>query len=229
MPKASKTGGFRKAAAAASQKSNHKDASPSASKNETVFVPSLEKTKDQSIGQAQTSNSTSTEQLSRGQRKRQAKRDQYQRRQKLVLSSLKVKRAEEQKKRIDGLDAIKEALLSTVSSSKKSKEEEIEEDADETEEKPNLLKTNKSRQLLVQKESQQLSLVMEHPSFQQDPFATMREHLQNTLASDAAARKKEEIKHNKVRKQKDEEKKAIKKEHRHKKKHRVRATRSRGK
>ena len=52
--------------------------------------------------------------LSRGQRKRQAKRDQYLRREKLILSSLQLQKAQEQARRIDGLDAMKEALLATV-------------------------------------------------------------------------------------------------------------------
>ena len=57
---------------------------------------------------------TGTASLSRGQRKRQAKRDQYLRREKLILSSLQLQKAQEQARRIDGLDAMKEALLATV-------------------------------------------------------------------------------------------------------------------
>ena len=52
----------------------------------------------------------STQTLSRGQRRRQAKRDQYRKREQMILSSLRLKSQEEQKGRIDGLDAIREAL-----------------------------------------------------------------------------------------------------------------------
>jgi hypothetical protein len=50
------------------------------------------------------------EALSRGQRKRLAKREQFLKREKMVMSSLLLKKLEEQKGKIDGLDAIKEAL-----------------------------------------------------------------------------------------------------------------------
>ena len=43
------------------------------------------------------------------------------------------------------------------------KDETVEQD-----EKANMLKTNKTKKLLVQKETEQLSLVMQHPSFQQN-------------------------------------------------------------
>ena len=55
--------------------------------------------------------------LSRGQRKRQAKRDQYLKREHMIMTSLKLKREDEQKKRIDGLDSIREALLASVAPS----------------------------------------------------------------------------------------------------------------
>ena len=48
--------------------------------------------------------------LSRGQRKRNAKKEQYLRRENMILSTLALRRKDEQKKRIDGLDALKEAL-----------------------------------------------------------------------------------------------------------------------
>ena len=48
--------------------------------------------------------------LSRGQRKRQAKHEKFLKKEKMILSSLMLKKQDEQKKRIDGLDAIKQAL-----------------------------------------------------------------------------------------------------------------------
>jgi len=120
--------------------------------------------------------------LSRGQRKRQAKREQYLRKEKMVMSSLKLKKAEEQAKRIDGLDAIKEALLETVAASelgsKSSKKEQ------QKQQQPNLLHSNRGRQKLVAQEVAQMNLVLQHPAYQADPLATLREHLRNSIQPD---------------------------------------------
>jgi len=180
-------------------------------------VGKFRKTAAESASQTKDAKDAST--LSRGQKKRLAKREQYLRREKLVMSSLRLQRQEEQKKRIDGMDAIKEALLSTVSIEKKKEMEPSK--------KPNLLKSNKSRKKLVEKEVTQISLVMEHPAFKADPFATIREHLKNTIAEDSELQKKEQAKHLKERKQKEEQKKVAKKEQGIKKKRKkFKATRS---
>lgn len=157
---------------------------------------------------------------SRGQRKRLAKREQYLRKERLVLSSLKLKRQDEQKKRIDGLDALKQALLDTVS-------DKVEAEAAD-EEKPNLLKTNKSRKQMVESEVNHMSLVQQHPAFKADPFATIREHLTNTLAKDKVKLENEARQHAKDRKAKEEQKKVVKKDQGIKKKRgkRFKATRS---
>jgi hypothetical protein len=116
-----------------------------------------------------------TQQLSRGQRKRQAKRDQYVRKEKLILSSLVLKKQEEQKQRIDGLDAIRDALMNTTKGDKNK------EDREEYAESYN---TNKAKRKLVAEEAHHVSLVMQHPAFKADPFATIQEHLRNTLAEE---------------------------------------------
>jgi ABC-type dipeptide/oligopeptide/nickel transport system ATPase component len=163
--------------------------------------------------------------LSRGQRKRLAKREQYLRKEKIVLSSLKLRHQDEQKKRIDGLDAIKEALLSTVSPIQD--EPKI---SDLSKIKPNLMISNKSKKSLVAREVSQMSLVLQHPAFQADPFATIREHLKNTLAKDERQQKKEEIQYQKERVKKAEEKKIAKKKSGAKRKRKkFKATRSRAK
>jgi ABC-type dipeptide/oligopeptide/nickel transport system ATPase component len=163
--------------------------------------------------------------LSRGQRKRLAKREQYLRKEKIVLSSLTLRHQDEQKKRIDGLDAIKEALLSTVSPIQD--EPKI---SDLSKIKPNLMISNKSKKSLVAREVSQMSLVLQHPAFQADPFATIREHLKNTLAKDERQQKKEEIQYQKERVKKAEEKKIAKKESGAKRKRKkFKATRSRAK
>ena len=146
------------------------------------------------------------EELSRGQRKRQQKREQYLQKEKMILASLKLKRQEEQKNQIDGMDAIRSALLDTVQVP-----EEDEKDEAPTSTAP-LLKSNKSKQSLVQKEVAHLNLVRQHPAFQADPFATIREHLQNTMAQTAPQREKVNARQLKERNQKKEDKKALKKE-----------------
>lgn len=111
--------------------------------------------------------------LSRGQRKRLAKREQYLRREKMVLSSLNLYSQEEQKKRIDGLFAIKEALMTTTKSETSC--------TPSTNEHQKLYNTNKSKKALISPELQRMSLVMQHPSFKANPFETMQEHLRNSL------------------------------------------------
>ena len=152
--------------------------------------------------------------LSRGQRKRQAKREQYLRREKMIMSSLRLRKAEEQARRIDGLDAIKEALLATVSSGGDGGRKKP---VTANNKKDNLLKSNKGRQRLVQKEVAQMDLVLKHPAYRADPLATMREHLRNSIA---ANRPREE-----PRKKEEPEQKEKAKRKRHKSKYR--ATRSR--
>ncbi|EJK54129.1 hypothetical protein THAOC_26309 [Thalassiosira oceanica] len=74
--------------------------------------------------------SSSKEALSRGQRKRLAKREQYLKREKMVMSSLKLKQIDEQKGKIDGFDLLKEALpslddIAAASKARKAKQKAI--------------------------------------------------------------------------------------------------------
>ena len=150
---------------------------------------------------------SATQSLSRGQRKRMQKREQYLKRERMVLSTLKLKKIEEQKSRIDGLDAIKEALSSTIQKSKL--ESNVE--AEESEEKK-LLKSNKSKKEVAQKELNHLNLVLQHPSFQTNPFATMQEHLRNSFAKQAEEQEKNAEIERKENAKKAEEKKGARKE-----------------
>lgn len=111
--------------------------------------------------------------LSRGQRKRLAKREQYKKREKMVLSSLRLKSLDE-KNGINGLDSIREALIgSTKATEAKGKE-------------PKTQITSKCRRRLVSEEIRHMGLVLEHPLFRSNPFETMQEHLRNTLAQQKA-------------------------------------------
>jgi hypothetical protein len=188
MPKATRVGKFRQAAKAAAAAT----ASTSTTTDKEATTP-----------------------LSRGQKKRMAKREQYLRRERLVMASLKLKHEQEQAKRIDGLDAIKEALSATMT-------EVSAEAAVQTSQPRNLLKNQKSRQELLKRESNQLELVMEHPAFQADPLATIREHLKNSLATQAAQREKDQMEHERAQRQAAAS--SVKKPKR--RRHRVRPTRS---
>jgi ABC-type dipeptide/oligopeptide/nickel transport system ATPase component len=117
-----------------------------------------------------------SQQLSRGQRKRLTKRENYLRKERLILSSLKLQRDEEQKQRIDGLDAIKQALMNTADVSMPA--ELSKGDSNRT------VTTNKAKRRLVAEEVEHLSLVLQHPAYKQNPFATMQEHLHNVLANE---------------------------------------------
>jgi hypothetical protein len=123
-------------------------------------------------------NTQAPQEMSRGQRKRHAKRDQYLKREKMILSSLQLKSQEEQKKRIDGLDAIRDALMNT---SKHAGSSSTDPSAEEPKQSHT---TNKAKRKLVAEEVHHLNLVMQHPAFIADPFETMQEHLRNTLADE---------------------------------------------
>jgi Ribosome biogenesis protein SLX9 len=166
--------------------------------------------------------------LSRGQRKRQAKKDQYLRKEQLVMASLQLRRDDEQRKRIDGLDAIRNALLESVGggatggAGTTAGGDPTASAAAPT----SMLKTNHSKQRLVQREAAQMSLVLQHPAFQEDPFDAIRQHLRNTTASrtSAAAATAADSMNNKNKKGQAEND-AKEKRVRHRK-HRVKATRS---
>ncbi len=157
------------------------------------------------------SNETATKAaLSRGQRKRQAKREQYLKREKMILSTLKLQREEEQKTRIDGLDAIKEALVQTIKENQQRKEELEKGGAGKSHNA--VLKTNKSKKTVAEKEMNHLNLVLQHPSFKSNPFATMQEHLRNTLAGQAKEQEAAALKERKKEEVKAQERKEAKKE-----------------
>jgi len=195
MPKVSRT-----------QKQRSKSASVSAVRA-TPLLSSKEPTTSEERKKHDTNNIDSNENttLSRGQRKRQAKRDQYLKREKMILSTLKLKRMEEQKNRIDGLDAIKEALVQTI------KENQEQKEATEEQIKINV-KSNKAKKDIAQKEITHLNLVLQHPTFQSNPFATMQEHLRNTRAQRAKEQEETAKKERIEEEKKDKEKKEAKKE-----------------
>jgi hypothetical protein len=144
-----------------------------------------------------------TENQSRGQRKRQAKRDKYLQREQKILSTLKLKSQDEQKRRIDGLDAIRDALMNTTKGGSKGSQKE---------EHEKHYNTNKSKLSLVGEEVQHMSLVLQHPAFKANPFETLQEHLRNTLAEERKQLELQAKERSQEEKLKQEEQKRQKKE-----------------
>jgi hypothetical protein len=142
----------------------------------TAPLPVAVKEQKAALADGEPNNTQAPHEMSRGQRKRHAKRDQYLKREKMILSSLQLKSQEEQKRRIDGLDAIRDALMNTSKHGSSS--------SDPAEEPKQSYTTNKAKRKLVAEEVHHLNLVMQHPAFIADPFETMQEHLRNTLADE---------------------------------------------
>jgi hypothetical protein len=138
-----------------------------------------------------------TASMSRGQRKRQMKREQYLKREKMIFSTLKLQREEEQKHRLDGLDALKEALPTTAASTPEQTTSQ-------------LLTTNKRKKKIAATEMEHMNLVLQHPAFQSNPFDAIQQHLRNTLAGQAQvleAKSKERYEANLQKEQAKKEKK----------------------
>jgi hypothetical protein len=145
--------------------------------------------------------------LSRGQRKRHARREQYLKKEKLILSSLTLQKREEQKRRIDGLDAIKQALLSTTTttaSSTKGKEFSAT--------KLSSVSTNKAKRKMMAVEMEHMHLILQHPAYKADPFETMQVHLRNTFEEDRKQQEQLAEQRAETEKQKAAEKQKLKKE-----------------
>jgi hypothetical protein len=151
------------------------------------------------------------EALSRGQRKRLAKREQFLKREKMVMSSLLLKKLEEQKGKIDGLDAIKEALTSTTSNAGDAHSSSQHHPSAHAVEQLSF-HTVKAKKNLANSEIGHMGLVLEHPSFIANPFAAIQQHLRNSLESDAEMLKEESLKREKADKIQEERKKEGKKE-----------------
>lgn len=143
-------------------------------------------TSQKSEKQQEGENSTGSA-LSRGQRKRMAKRENYVKKEKMILSTLMLKKQDEQGKRIDGLDAIRQALVDTTKVA--------------AEEEERLQRERKIDGSFIADESDRMNLVMQHPAFKANPFATIQEHLRNSLEKN---KKKLEAEASDKRKKNDE-------------------------
>jgi len=143
--------------------------------------------------------------LSRGQRKRLAKREQYLKREKMVLSSLRLQKIESDKGRLDGLTEMRDALTQAVKTSRKKKQQQ--------QQKVVVITKNNEKKSVAQRELPHLNLVLEHPSFQENPFATMQEHLKNTLANQKVILEQQAQKERLVQQTKQKQRTEARKEH----------------
>lgn len=156
--------------------------------------------------------------LSSGQLKRRAKREKYLRRKEMVLSSLRLRKLEEQKGQLDGLDALRDALptsksiraakeaaaVSGISEAPPSPSEQLETSS-------SVIGSNRAKKNLAGREITHMNLVLEHPSFQENPFDAITIHLRNTLASQGEAQLQESMKQTKKNDEAEKLKKEMKK------------------
>ena len=199
MPKATKVGKFRAASRASSRDV----------KGAPLTSDYLSPKNDDAAAAAKKEDDSEVV-LSRGQKKRLAKREQYLNREKMVLSSLRLQRLEEQKGKIDGLDAIRDALTEAVySASHSNSKPPVGNNTKDNHESKNLtLNTNKAKKSLANIEITHMGLVLQHPSFVANPFAAIQQHLRNSLASDAQKLKEK----SQIRKEEDKRIETKKKE-----------------
>ena len=191
MPKVSRVGKFREKASSTRNSVIHLSKLGEPNQNETTTTNDNDNNKKEK-----------NDSLSRGQRKRQAKREQYLKREKMVMSSLRLKRLENQKGKLDGMDSMKEALITVAKVQPNNTDNNNTNKSVIKKENPTTtINTNRSKQSLTSTEVSHLGLVLQHPSFQSNPFATIQEHLKNTLADQA---KELEMKAEKKRKENDD-------------------------
>lgn len=210
MPKVSKVGRFRASGRDVKQ-------APLLSKSGSEKATTEEEsTSKNTSNHSETAAGTNNKQaLSRGQRKRLAKREQYLKREKMVMSSLKLKRQDEQRGKLDGLDALREALISTHKPGKgggKGDSKSDKEGSGSAAPQPAPCSTNKAKKNLAGREVAHMNLVLEHPSFKANPFSTLQEHLRNTLSGQADELKKTADTESAKERQETAERKKAKKE-----------------
>lgn len=208
MPKVSKVGRFR-----------------GASGRNVKEAPLLKPSKDGEKSEEDDKNhpSRNKQTLSRGQRKRQAKREQYLKREKMVLASLRLKRKDEQRGKLDGLDALRDALLPIAATDKKKGDSgddghgsagagrsATSDAAADT--APVSCATNRAKKNLAGREVAHMNLVLDHPAFKANPFETLQEHLRNTLSGQGDELKRKAEAESTEEKKRDAEKKKAKKE-----------------
>jgi hypothetical protein len=160
-------------------------------KNIPTTTSTKNKNKDNDDNDDEPGTKPSQPSLSRGQRKRQAKHEKFLKKEKMILSSLMLKKQDEQKKRIDGLDAIKQALMDTTTTADKKKQYDSTNNSNSNNElEIHHVSSNKAKRKLVGGEVENMSLILQHPAYKKDPFETLQEHLLNSYKEDKTTQEK---------------------------------------
>mmetsp|Transcript_43257 Transcript_43257/g.74681 ORF Transcript_43257/g.74681 Transcript_43257/m.74681 type:complete len:229 (+) Transcript_43257:44-730(+) len=115
--------------------------------------------------------------LSRGQRKRAARRERFLKKMNLVNQAKSVEELSKQGV-LGSLGSIKDVLLNSdiIASSKTNAAKA-----------PQKVVHNKAKKTVAAQEVQHLSLVLKHPQFMKDPIAAIQEHLRNSLPTEDGA------------------------------------------
>ncbi|RHY33537.1 hypothetical protein DYB32_002055 [Aphanomyces invadans] len=144
-------------------------------------VPVVKKAKDAAVDEedapVEDKEDAAISALSRGQRKRQKRRDAFNKKMGMVERSI-LQKKKEAKKESDGmfgdLDDLQQSLFSETMSSTTA--------TDAAPKAPTKL-TGKQKKRLAIHELGHLKAVHSHPSFQANPFAAIQMHLQNTVVA----------------------------------------------
>mmetsp|Transcript_24331 Transcript_24331/g.28667 ORF Transcript_24331/g.28667 Transcript_24331/m.28667 type:complete len:224 (-) Transcript_24331:35-706(-) len=154
--------------------------------------------------------------LNRGEKKRNARREKYLKRENMIRNTLKLRKNDDPKGLLDGMDAIKEALTQAVQKNREISRQKSLEASSTSSSTTNggveFSKTNKGKRDIAQREIPHLNLVLQHPSFKENPFATMQEHLRNSVAEQKVVLEVQAEKQRQDDQKKLEEKKEEKKE-----------------
>ncbi|GMI57245.1 hypothetical protein ScalyP_jg6879 [Parmales sp. scaly parma] len=160
MPKANRVGKSRAQAKAA--------ALPTSAKDHDITI--------ELVAEAETGKS-----LSKGQQKRQARRDEFLRKLETVNSSLSLDSNKKMKNPSSiGLD---KSFVCTEMFNTNAEGTTTTTSPPKPKPKPKSTTSNKKKKQVAIHELEQLKLVLQHPSFVENPFATIQSHLENTLAA----------------------------------------------
>lgn len=136
----------------------------------------LDNTKRKSFTQPEVGLEQSLNSLSRGQKKRQTKKQKYLKKQEMIQNSLQLHQEYKNSKTIENFYEIKEQLTML---------EEEKWGGDIKIINVPKIKSNRSKKSTTVKEIENLNLVLQHPNFIKSPFEAIKEHLHNKLKEQA--------------------------------------------
>ena len=174
MPKANKVGASR-----ITSKSNQKKTTPLPTKTAPKTTDESNTTSKDNSGETYNLDEQNDDNnLSRGQKKRLARRSEFLKKLEVVNSSLKIGEKAKAKK----VGTFQQPMLSLKDALSNLEKKELEK-KEALRNKPQFV-SNKSKKNVALTELSHFKLVLQHPTFQSDPFSTIMEHLDNTLPSE---------------------------------------------